>query len=249
MAPKHRGAAALALLLAAVSVTSCTGGGQLAREGKPAVAIGIDATDPEQVVLAEIYNRVLTAQGRPVSVTALGGFEGSDDSLGMLKLTQVDFVITCSGTLLRAQNPAAARELAGESEAQRTEADAPYTDRVYAAAAAALPGDVQTVDPSPAQGCAAKKGEKGEKASAGEGLAQNIIPLFQKGMLDRGEVQRVNAMTRMMATDDVAEMVEEYEDGTPLPDVVRDWLLEYAQIDVYAGEQVDPVDPDSATSH
>lgn len=239
---KHRLAALAALALAAAGTTACSAADSLSAQEKPAVAIGIDATDTEQIILAEIYNRVLTAQGRPVSVTALAGFEGNTDALDMLKRAPVDFTITCSGELLEAQNPEAAKRLAGESEQTRAEADAPYSDRVYAQAVATLPGDVQSVDPSPAQGC-------GAKGKLDDELAQNIIPLFSKGILDRGEVQRVNFMTRVMATDEIAEMVEEYEDGTPLRDCVRDWLLEYAQIDVYAGDPVDPVDLDSATSN
>lgn len=239
MPVKQRRCAAAVLTAAGLVLSGCSVQEELSGAGKAPVAIGIDATSNEQVVLGEIYSRILQGQGRPTSVTDVPYRDGAD-AIGILKERPVDFLVTCTGQLLEEENTAAATTLAGE---QKDVPPVEFTDRVYDAAVATLPGDIRTVDPSPAQGCGAVK-------HAHKELPQNIIPLFSKAMFDRSEIQRVNFMTRVMSTEDLHKMAAELEAGEDLQAVVADWLLEYAQIDVYANDPVedaDPVDPDSAS--
>lgn len=216
----HRALAVLAG--SALALAGCAPAG-LQSNGKDPVAIGIDADDPEQLVLGEIYSRVLQQLGRPTSVTATDFSAG--DTLRVLKETPIDFVVTCTGKLVEETDPAAAKALGGEA---KTGAEG-MSDTVYDAAVAALPGSVRTVDPSPAQGC----------GGAGA-LPQNVIPLFSASVFDRGEINRLNFITRVMSTKAIGEMAEEVADGADMEDTLAAWMMEYAHIDVYANELADP---------
>ncbi len=228
---------AAAMCVGALALGGCASG------GKAPVAIGIDPNSPEQVVLGEIYRQVLMNQGRPTSVTAVP-FSGS--ALEVLKSSQIQFAVTCTGQLLHDESPATAETLL---ERGPSEEAGEFNDEVYRDAVAIFPSDLRTVDPSPAQGCGASFGAEEAEAGDGDELPQNIIPVFQKGMFDRGEINRLNFATRAMATDDIVELAEDLESGTPLNQVVRDWLLEYVQINPIGDEPVDEEkapDPNSA---
>ena len=220
--------ACVALAASALALGGCSAAG-LQHAGKDPVAIGIDADDPEQVVLGEIYRRILQQLGRPASVTPVDF--ATDDTLSVLKEEPVDFVVACTGQLVGETNTAAARKLAQEAEAGAEG----MPETVYDAAVAALPASVRTVDPSPAEGC----------SGAGD-LPQNVIPLFTAGMFDRGEINRLNFITRVMATDRIEEMADEVEDGSSVEDALAEWMMEYAHIDVYADEVADPDDSGAA---
>ena len=71
MHKRYRAAAALSVCALTVSgaLSGCAALGQKSTSKEP-IAIGIDAEDPEQRVLGEIYSRVLQQLGRPTSVTA-----------------------------------------------------------------------------------------------------------------------------------------------------------------------------------
>ncbi|MET3943467.1 hypothetical protein [Corynebacterium mucifaciens] len=218
----------VALAASALALGGCSAAG-LQHTGKDPVAIGIDADDPEQVVLGEIYRHILQQLGRPASV--IPADFATDDTLSALKEEPVDFVVACTGRLVVETNTAAAQQLAEEAEAGAEG----MPETVYDAAVAALPASVRTVDPSPAEGC----------SGAGD-LPQNVIPLFTAGMFDRGEINRLNFITRVMATDRIEEMVDEVEDGSSVEDALAEWMMEYAHIDVYADEVADPDDSGAA---
>lgn len=236
--PVSKRALAAAMCVGALAVSGCASG------GKAPVAIGIDPNSPEQVVLGEIYRQVLMNQGRPTSVTAVP-FSGS--ALEVLKSSQIQFAVTCTGQLLHDESPSTAEAL---SKRGPSEEAGEFSDEVYRDAVAIFPSDLRTVDPSPAQGCGAGFGAEDAGGKSGKDeMPQNIIPVFQKGMFDRGEINRLNFATRAMATDDIVELAEDLESGTPLNQVVRDWLLEYVQINPVGDEPVDEdkaPDPNSA---
>lgn len=216
-----------ALSVSALALAGCTPAGMQSTSKTP-VAIGIDADDPEQLVLGEIYSRVLQQLGRPTSVTATDFSAG--DTLRVLKETPIDFVVTCTGHLVEETDAAAAERLTKEAKAGAEG----ISDMVYDAAVAALPGTVRTVDPSPAQGC----GASGE-------LPQNVVPLFSTAEFDRGEINRLNFITRVLSTKRLGEMSEEIASGADTEDTLAAWMMEYAHIDVYADELADP-DEDAA---
>lgn len=189
------------------------------------LAIGIDATSPEQIVVGEIYNEIFTGLGFAVSVTDVSD-RPAQDPVELLRTEELDLTIACTGTLLQQRDPGAAQALA------RGAADLSLA--TYDAVVGTFPSDVRTVDPSPAQGC------------GGEGkLPRNIIPLVVEGKLDRWAVYRLNFITRVMATDDIAEMAQRVRDGEPVADATRDWLLEYASI-TYDGDVIAPSEPKTA---
>lgn len=190
-------------------------------------AIGVDATSPEQIVLGEIYNEIFTGLGFAVSVTDVSDREARDP-VEQLRTEELDMTIACTGTLLEERDPRAARAL------DRGEPD--LSVATYDAVVGTFPADVRTVDPSPAQGC----------GGPGEGeLPRNIVPLVVKGKLDRWATYRLNFITRVMATDDIAEMAERVREGEPVKEATRDWLLEYASI-TYDGDVIAPSEPKTA---
>lgn len=235
MKAHHQFVAAAALCTAAVALSSCASEDNIytqARPEKADIAIAIDGASNEQIVLGEIYSRVLKGQGRPTSVTAVTGLDAAP-TLEVLREQPIDFVVTCSGRLLEQADPKAAKDLEGGDIA-----DGAYTDQVYDAAIAAMPGDMRSVDPSPAQAC-------GEST-----LPQNVIPVFRKGTFDRGEINRLNFITRVLATDRLEEMTEQVDKGASVEDAIADWMIEYAHIDVHQDTPADPEDvsdPDSAS--
>lgn len=226
---------AAALSAAALVVTGCASEDNIYTQPRPEkdpIAITVDSDSTEQIVLGEIYSHVLNSQGRPTSVTAVRGVSRAAP-VQVLRELRTDFVVTCTGRMLRYADPAAEQDLGGGDMS-----DVEYTDRVYAAAVATLPGDMRSVDPSPAQGC----GEEGD-------VPQNIIPVFYKGTFDRGEMNRLNFITRALSTEKLTEMAEEVESGARVEDAIADWMMEYAQIDVHFDAPSDPedaADPDSA---
>lgn len=215
------------------------------------VAIGIDPTSAEQVVVGEIYAQIFNAMGYAVGVSSIA--TASTDPIDLLRTERVDVVIACTGELLRIEDPVAAEEvemsgLEGEELSVAT----------YDAMVGTFPSDIRTVDPSPAHGCApvddegisaksakkaggksdAKARDKDEQEAA-DPLPQNIVPLFTDGRFDRGTTRRINFITRVMATDDIAEAAAEVRKGVPVEDAVADWLLEYAHIAVNPSGEVE----------
>ncbi|MEH0146845.1 hypothetical protein V6D40_04100 [Corynebacterium sp. Q4381] len=210
-------------MAASASVASC------ADEPIP-VVIGIDASSEEQVVLGEIYSQIFDAMGYAAGVSSFGGAEALDP-LEILRAEPVDLVVTCTGAVLETYDSAAAAELAASGMEGEE-----LSVATYDAAVGTLPATMRTVDPSPAQGCGYTDGER---------LVQNIIPVFRNGKFDRGTIQRINFITRMMATEDIAESAEKVGQGVPADVAVADWLLEYAGIAPGpAGGAVVSIDPE-----
>lgn len=214
----NRTLAGTALVAVSALCVSCAQSSGLPLLGAPdrtPVAIGIDSASAEQVALGEIYSRILDQMGYAVGVTSLPP-RAEADAIEVLRTEQIDLVVTCTGALLNSQNPAAARELAASGE----EGEA-LSQATYDATVGTFPTDVRTVDPSPAHGCADLGPDE---------LPQNIIPVFVDGTFDRATVNRINFITRVMATEDIAEAAERIEGGEPIAEAVGEWLMEYAGI-------------------
>lgn len=218
-------------ILAAVSAV-CTACAPAEPDRTP-LAIGIDATSPEQIVLGEIYNEIFTVLGFAVSVTDASD-RPAQDPVEQLRTEELDLTIACTGSLLEERDPQGAQALAREASEADSEA-ADLSVATYDAVVGTFPADVRSVDPSPAQGCGGGEGE----------LPRNIIPLVVKGKLDRWATYRLNFITRVMATEDIAEMAQRVRDGEPAEEATRDWLLEYAGI-TYDGDVIAPSQPKTA---
>ena len=184
-----------------------------AKDDRVPVAIGVDQSSPEQVVLGEIYSRILDQLGFAVGVTNIPN-QGELDAAEALRRNPVDLVVSCTGAIVETQYPDAARELVASGASGEDLALATYDSAV-----ATLPAEVRTVDPSPAEGCAGM--------TTGE-LPMNIIPVFRDGKFDRVAVNRINFITRVMATEDIEKAAEKVAAGSTVADATAEWLLEYA---------------------
>ncbi|WP_143110057.1 hypothetical protein [Corynebacterium sp. NML140438] len=186
------------------------------------VKIGIDSSEPEQVVLGEIYYEIIKAMGHSAGVVPLNDVYDRN-AAELLQEEDVDLVVACSGDLLGSLDPHGAKALESDIAHDRLEGEDP-SEATFDRLAGALPGNIQTVDPSPAQGCASKV----ELAH----LPNSIIPLFHKSKFARKEVRRINAMTRVISTTQLEEMSEEVAQGKQPRFVTADWLREYASINI-----------------
>lgn len=243
--PKRPIAGAAALGAASALLVGCsTADNALAAfsDTRP-VSIGIDPDSAEQVVLGEIYSEIFNSMGYAVGVISLKDF-AERDAVQLLRTQEVDLVITCTGSLLDAQDHTAARAVAVSGETGEA-----LSVATYDAMLGTFPADIRTVDPSPAQGCGAgfsspqpsaaqpsaaqPSAAQPSTAPAGKPqLPQNIVPIFTDSKFDRRTVQRINFITRVMATEDIAEAAERVESGEPVRSAVSEWLMEYANITI-----------------
>lgn len=224
-----------AAALSSLTLVGCQDPLQRAPGPTPA-AIGIDARSPEQIVLGNIYQQILNSLGYTASVTDVSG-RAETDPVDQLREGDLDVTIACTGPLLERRDSAAAADLRASGMD-----DADLSVATYDALVGTFPAEVGTVDPSPAQGCAAQPDGPAAEAA---GLPHNLVPLYAEGKFNRWTVFRLNFLTRVMATDEIAEMADKVRDGEPVDDVTRDWLLEYAGI-TYDGDMIAPTEPKSA---
>lgn len=129
----------------ALTLSSC------AQEEYEPVVIVADPSNPEQRVLAEIYRQVIELDGRKVGIV---GVELADDTekLEILQSGEANLGIFCSGSLVEAENPDEEANLRARI-ADGNGANLDVQHATYDAAAGTLPGNLMTLDPSPAQGC------------------------------------------------------------------------------------------------
>lgn len=201
-----------------VVATAALGGLTACSPAEEPVKIAVDPSDPEQMVLAEIYRQVVELAGREVGIVGKQ-FADDGEKLDVLQTREANFAVMCVGSLVVAANPGETETL----EAKKKEADEADSNNVdlalatYDAAVGTLPGSFTTIDPSPAQGC-----PHAEHAD----LPQNIIPVFREGLFDRGVRNAMSKATRALATNDLEELVEKtQEDGDPGA-AVNEWMQE-----------------------
>ncbi|WP_018295849.1 hypothetical protein [Corynebacterium lubricantis] len=179
------------------------------------VVISIDADSPEQAVLAEIYRQQLEEMDHKTRVIHP---EPGDDpnTVERIKTTEANFVIGCTGDLLAELNPTGTSELATEITTAEQAGDTSFNlvQRTYDELVGSLPGDMQTTDPSPAGGCADTEHPE---------LAQSIVPVFSKGLFDRGERGAVNLWTRGFVAEELQEIVDDVDSGETVENAVSTW--------------------------
>lgn len=197
------------------------------------VMIAADPSDPEQMVLAEIYRQILELEGRQVGLI---GQKMTDpaDKFELLQSHEANLAVFCVGDFVEAENHPEYVKLTSMLkgvEDNNNVTDANNADlelATYDAAVATLPGRLVTVDPSPAQGCGVATAPEGSAPR----LPQNIIPVFEAGLFDRGMRQAINKTTRAMNTEDLAKLVEQTKrDGNPRG-AVNEWLMAKAGMGV-----------------
>ena len=182
------------------------------------VRIAADPSDPEQMVLAEIYRQVAELAGRDVGIVGKQ-FAHDADKLALLQTRDANLAVMCVGSLVMTANPGEAETL----EAKSQEANADDSNDVdlalatYDAAVGTLPGAFKTVDPSPAEGCA--DDDHGD-------LPQNIIPVYEAGLFDRGVRNAMNKVTRALSTADLEKLVEKTEEDGDPGAAVNAWMQE-----------------------
>lgn len=215
--------AAGALVCAAVSAfcISCTSTpAQLPAAGVDAVAVAVNQSSAEQVVLGQIYTAIFESMGYAVSQVEVNEADASN-AIELLQREPIDLAVACTGALLEEQDSTAAAALTTSGEQ-----DEELSVATYDALLGTFPAAIRTVDPSPAQGC--KDPSTSAQPGDAAGLPQNLIPIFVDGKFDRSTVNRLNFITRVMATDDIAEAAERVEQGEAVETAVAEWLIEYA---------------------
>lgn len=200
---------------------SCTSTpAQLPAAGADAVAVAVNQSSAEQVVLGQIYTAIFESMGYAVSQVEVNEADASN-AVELLQREPIDLAVACTGVLLEEQDRAAAAALTTSGE-QGEE----LSVATYDALLGTFPAAIRTVDPSPAQGC--KDQSTSAQHGDAEALPQNLIPIFVDGKFDRSTVTRLNFITRVMATDDIAEAAERVEQGEAVEVAVAEWLIEYA---------------------
>lgn len=205
-----------------LTLTACS-------EPKPEVRIAADPSNPEQMVLAEIYRQVVELDGRQVGIIPVD-LPDDNAKLGILQVGDANLAVLCVGSLVVQGNPGESQQLidaakqhsatpngAAPAEGESDEGSIDLPLATYDAAVGTLPANLKTIDPSPAEGCMDQ--EHGD-------LPNNIIPVFQAGIFDRGVKRAMGQATRALSTDDLEELVEKSKaDSDPAP-AVNEWLME-----------------------
>lgn len=180
-----------------------------------AVNISVNSSSTEQLVLGQVYDRILKHEGRETALSLEDNFM-EKTRLQRFVEGEADFVIGCTGEMLEILNPNTAEEIAGDLDTAETPAEeAAAADEVYAAFVGSLPGIAKTTDPSPAQGC---------PNSPDSGLPQNIVPVFRAAMLDGSERAAVQGVTKLMTTQDIEDMVEYADEHQDVGEAVDQWI-------------------------
>ncbi|MFI2279102.1 glycine betaine ABC transporter substrate-binding protein [Nocardia beijingensis] len=58
--------------------------------------------------------------------------------------------------------------------------------------------------------------------------AENVLPLFRKGLLDQREIKKLNYVAGELTTDELVAMIRDIRDGAEPSDVARAWLDKHA---------------------
>ncbi len=195
------------------------------------VVVAADGAFPEQVALAEVYAGGFARIGRPASTR-----------LDVPMAMRVDAVRSgtatmsfgCTGELLTLMDPAGARRLAMEYQADDDpgKASSPeWRDRVYGAMSAALPAEIMATDPSNAQACgddtAPVIGPGSTDAEVAAALPRHLVPFYAKPALDRrARVEVLNRIAGSISTDEVRELARSagVPGGVDAADLAREWL-------------------------
>lgn len=191
--------------------------------------IGIAPDSTEQAVLGEIYRVVLESVGQATEVRETPA-AAEDSAVEVVRSGAADMAIGCTGTLLGQIDPQQAeqaREELGDESGESDKNDVSAAEDIYEYTVAGFPGGVMTIDPSPAEGCAAA----GEQPGEGD-LPNSIIPVFEKLELNRGQVYRLNYVTRLLRTEEVSDMVSDVDNGRDVGEVVTEWMLQRTKITI-----------------
>ena len=215
---KNVGKRILVLALGA-SVAGCS---TLSQEPSPPVPLeNVDTVqivsptgNTESFVLGKLYETALAERGRAASVQLIDG--DLDAQLSKLRDDSTDLVIACSGQLLEYYNPDLAAELEVEYASQTTvdRNSGEWRERVYDALQGSLPYSIVATDPSNAIGC-----------EDDTSLPQNIVPIYRKPNLDRGNRDTLNFVSGSLGTEDLKALVKDAKSTGTTSETALDFLL------------------------
>lgn len=193
-----------ASFLCAGSLVACS-----SDEQDSAIRIGVDRRSTKSVVIAELYRQSLERGGHTARLQAL--VLGADDTqadvqrigVQMLEQESIDLVPACIGTVLRNESPNQAAELsedyAADVEADEVD-DVEWMDTAYNEMMGSLRRGVDAANPSLVSGCPLHENEP---------LPENIVPLFRKTALDRGDRVRLNNISGGITAAELEDLVEQ----------------------------------------
>ncbi|ANE03707.1 hypothetical protein [Corynebacterium crudilactis] len=179
----------------------------LSQEPAPPVPLGnmdtVQIISPsgnaEAFFLGKLYETALVDRGRSATLQLVDG--GTlDMQLTRLREDSTDLVIACSGELLEYYNPDLAQELKAEYATLKLvdKNSGEWREKIYDAVQGSLPNSLVATDPSNAVGC-----------ENNESLPQNIVPIYRKPNLARGDRETLNLVSGALSTEDLKTLVEE----------------------------------------
>lgn len=180
------------------------------------IAVVSDPPDStEQLVLSELYQHVFLEAGRDAVIDILPASTGHH---GIIRMgdTRADLMIGCTGDLLQAFHPDRFAEIQQELAGLPEDAQPDYRQQVYDDLVSALPSNFDVPDPSPAEGCGGAENDAT--------VPQNIVPVFQKQTITRGDRQAMNQLGRALNTADLQEIVQSARDEGSVSEAVQDYF-------------------------
>lgn len=206
----------LALLLSGCTNAEPRSAADRAEDSPLVIAVISDPPDStEQLVLGELYQHAFIEAGRDAVIDILPASTGRH---GMIRMgdTRADVMVGCTGDLLQALHPDRFAEIHREISELPEEEQPDYRQQVYDDLVSVMPANLDVPDPSPAEGCGGAENEAV--------LPQNIVPLFEKRAITRGDRQAMNQLGRALNTEDLREIVEMAREEGSVSEAVQDYF-------------------------
>lgn len=209
------------VLAGALALSSCASAEPSAEsrsDEDQALVVGVNVNSMEQMVLGELLQQALNAEGVPATMqvdTSAGA-----SPMDLLRAGHADIAVGCTGTLLEQMDSSAAKDLTAEQKkAAGAQEGQDFQDSVYKKLVAAMPGSYDMTDPSTAQGCV--------NTAQGE-LPQNIVPVYRKDAVNRYAYEALNTVNRTLTTKDLDEIMQEAKENTSISEAVSHFLATHS---------------------
>lgn len=212
------GALSVVGALALGGCASAEPGPEAQEKPNQALVVGVNVNSMEQMVLGELLQQALNAEGVPATMQV--DTNGGSSPLELLRNGHADIAVGCTGTLLEQMDASAAKSLTAKQEqAEGAQEGQDFQDTVYKTLVATMPGSYDMTDPSTAQGC---------MNTAQGKLPQNIVPVYRKEAVNRYAYEALNTVNRTLTTKDLEEIMQEAKDNASISEAVSHFLATHS---------------------